>query len=78
VKANTVRTFRYQQILAQSFFRMPGTAKCPQENSGLTLGYCLALLVAVLTSYYAYSYDMTLLIIPPLLPIFSLSGGFLD
>jgi hypothetical protein len=41
---------------------------------GLALGYCLALLVAILTSYYAYSYDMTLLIIPLLL----LSGGFLD
>jgi hypothetical protein len=32
------------------------------------------LLVAILTSYYAYSYDMTLLIIPLLL----LGGGFLD
>jgi len=41
---------------------------------GLGLGYCLALLVAILTSYYAYSYDMTLLIIPLLL----LGGGFLD
>src|SRR5450759_507933 len=42
--------------------------------AGLALGYCLALLVAILTSYYAYSYDMTLLIIPLLL----LGGGFLD
>lgn len=41
---------------------------------GLALGYSLALLVAILTSYYAYSYDMTLLIIPLLL----LGGGFLD
>jgi hypothetical protein len=41
---------------------------------GLALGYCLALLTAILTSYYAYSYDMTLLIIPLLL----LGGGFLD
>ena len=41
---------------------------------GLALGYCLALLVAILTSYYAYSYDMTLLIVPLLL----LGGGFLD
>jgi hypothetical protein len=41
---------------------------------GLALGYCLTLLVAILTSYYAYSYDMTLLIIPLLL----LGGGFLD
>jgi hypothetical protein len=40
---------------------------------GLALGYCLALLVAILTSYYAYSYDMTLLIVPLLL----LGGGFL-
>jgi hypothetical protein len=42
--------------------------------SGLALGYCLAVLVDILTSYYAYSYDMTLLIIPLLL----LGGGFLD
>jgi Glycosyltransferase family 87 len=42
--------------------------------AGLASGYCLALLVAILTSYYAYSYDMTLLIIPLLL----LGGGFLD
>jgi len=41
---------------------------------GLGLGYCLALLVAILTSYYARSYDMTLLIIPLLL----LGGGFLE
>ena len=41
---------------------------------GLALGYCLVLVVAILTSYYAYSYDMTLLIIPLLL----LGGGFLD
>jgi hypothetical protein len=41
---------------------------------GLGLGYCLALLVAILTSYYARSYDMTLLIVPLLL----LGGGFLD
>jgi hypothetical protein len=42
--------------------------------SGLGLGYCLALLVTILTSYYAYSYDMTMLIVPLLL----LGGGFLD
>jgi Glycosyltransferase family 87 len=42
--------------------------------SGLALGYCLVLLVAILTSYYARSYDMTLLIIPLLL----LGGGFLE
>jgi Glycosyltransferase family 87 len=41
---------------------------------GLASGYCLALLVAILTSYYAYIYDMTLLVIPLLL----LGGGFLD
>jgi len=41
---------------------------------GLASGYCLALLAAILTSYYAYSYDMTLLIIPLLL----LGGGFLE
>jgi hypothetical protein len=41
---------------------------------GLALGYCLTLLAAILTSYYVYSYDMTLLIIPLLL----LSGPFLD
>ena len=41
---------------------------------GLGLGYCLALLVAILTSYYARSYDMTLVIIPLLL----LGGEFLD
>jgi glycosyl transferase family 87 len=40
---------------------------------GLALGYCLTLLAAILTSYYVYSYDMTLLIIPLLL----LSGPFL-
>jgi len=40
---------------------------------GLALGYCLSLLVAIVTSYYVYSYDMTLLIIPLLL----LSGPFL-
>jgi hypothetical protein len=42
--------------------------------SGLALGYCLVLLVAILTSYYSRSYDMTLLIIPLLL----LGGGFLE
>jgi hypothetical protein len=41
---------------------------------GLAAGYCLALLVAILTSYYAYIYDMTLLIIPLVL----FGGGFLD
>jgi len=41
---------------------------------GLAVGYCLALLTTLLTSYYARSYDMTLLIIPLLL----LGGGFLD
>ncbi|MGA2200462.1 MAG: glycosyltransferase family 87 protein [Terriglobales bacterium] len=44
------------------------------DFSGLALGYCLALLIAILTSYYAYTYDMTLLIVPLLL----LGGGFLD
>jgi glycosyl transferase family 87 len=42
--------------------------------AGLASGYCLALLVAILTSYYAYIYDMTLLIIPLVL----FGGGFLD
>ena len=42
--------------------------------AGLVLGYCLALLAAILTSYYAYSYDMAMLIVPLCL----LSGGFLD
>jgi hypothetical protein len=42
--------------------------------TGLALGYCLALLVAILTSYYARSYDMTLLVVPLLL----LGGKFLD
>ena len=42
--------------------------------SGLALGYCLSLLVAILTSYYVYSYDMALLIVPLLL----LGGKFLD
>jgi len=42
--------------------------------AGLALGYCLALLTAILTSFYAYSYDMNMLIIPLLL----LGGGFLD
>ena len=49
----------------------------PRINTGfpgVALGYCLALLVAILTSYYAYTYDMTLLVIPLLL----LGGGFLD
>lgn len=41
---------------------------------GLALGYCLALLSAILTSYYARIYDMTLLIVP----LFLLGGGFLD
>jgi hypothetical protein len=40
---------------------------------GVTLGLSLALVVAILTSYYAYSYDITLLLIPILL----LGGGFL-
>jgi len=42
--------------------------------AGLASGYCLALLVAILSSYYAYIYDMTLLIIPLVL----FGGGFLD
>ena len=49
----------------------------PLMNAGfptLALGYCLTLLVAILTSYYARSYDMVLLIIPLLL----LGGEFLD
>jgi hypothetical protein len=41
---------------------------------GLALGYCLALVVAILTSYYCRSYDMTVLIVPLLL----LGGGFLE
>ena len=44
------------------------------DYSGLALGFCLALPVAILTSYYAYSYDMTLLVLPLLL----LGGEFLD
>ena len=44
------------------------------RSSGLELRYCLALPVAIVTSYYTYSYDMTLLIIPLLL----LGGGFLE
>jgi hypothetical protein len=49
----------------------------PRINTGfpgLALGYCLVLLVAILTSYYAYTYDMTVLVIPLLL----LGGEFLD
>jgi hypothetical protein len=49
----------------------------PRMNAGfpgLAMGYCLALLVAIMASYYARSYDMTLLIVPLLL----LGGGFLD
>ena len=42
--------------------------------TGLALGYCLALLTAILTSFYAYSYDMNMLIVPLML----LGGGFLD
>jgi hypothetical protein len=42
--------------------------------AGLALGYCLALLVAILTSYYCRSYDMAVLIVPLLL----LGGGFLE
>lgn len=41
---------------------------------GLALGYCLALPVAILTSYYAYTYDMTLLVVPLLL----LGGALID
>lgn len=41
---------------------------------GLALGYCLALVVAILTSYYAYPYDMTLLVIPLVL----LGGEFIN
>jgi hypothetical protein len=44
------------------------------DYAGLALGYCLSLVVVILTSYYVYSYDMTLLIIPLLL----LGGRFLD
>jgi hypothetical protein len=57
-------------VMAARFWRAVVSTGFP----GLALGYCLALLVAILTSYYAYSYDMTLLAIPLLL----LSGGFLD
>jgi hypothetical protein len=42
--------------------------------TGLALGYCLALAVTLLTSYYAYSYDMTLMVVPALL----LGGKFLE
>jgi Glycosyltransferase family 87 len=42
--------------------------------TGLALGYCLALAVALLTSYYAYSYDITLMAVPALL----LGGKFLE
>jgi glycosyl transferase family 87 len=35
--------------------------------TGLTLGYSLAIVMTILTSYYAYSYDMTLLLVPLLL-----------
>jgi len=42
--------------------------------TGLAPGYCLALLSAILTSFYAYSYDMTMLIVPLLL----LGGRFWD
>jgi hypothetical protein len=42
--------------------------------SGFELGYCMALPVAILTSYYTYSYDMALLVVPLLL----LGGGFLE
>ena len=34
---------------------------------GLAFGYCLTLFVAILTSYYALSYDLTLLVVPLLL-----------
>jgi glycosyl transferase family 87 len=40
---------------------------------GFALGYSLALIVTILTSYYAYSYDMTLMLVPTLL----FSGSFL-
>jgi hypothetical protein len=49
----------------------------PIINSGFTgfaLGYFLVLLTAIMTSFYAYSYDMTMLIVP----LFLLGGGFLD
>ncbi|MGB6632488.1 MAG: hypothetical protein WBE52_14715, partial [Terriglobales bacterium] len=57
-------------VLTARFWRPFASTGFP----GLALGYCLALLVAILTSYYAYSYDMTLLIVPLLL----LGGGYLD
>ena len=41
---------------------------------GLALGYSLALVVSILTSYYAYCYDLTLLLIPVVL----LGGEFLQ
>jgi hypothetical protein len=34
------------------------------EFSALAHGYSLAIVTAILTSYYAYSYDMTLLLVP--------------
>jgi hypothetical protein len=42
--------------------------------TGLGLGYCLALLITIVTNYYSLTYDMTLLIIPLLL----LGGGFIE
>jgi hypothetical protein len=45
-----------------------------QEANGVALGYCLSLVVSILISYYAYLYDMTLLVIPVLL----LSANFLN
>jgi Glycosyltransferase family 87 len=44
------------------------------DASGFAVGYCLALAVSILTSYYAYAYDIALLIVP----LFLLSGPFLD
>ncbi len=61
-------------VLTARLWRPLGRSRANDSYTGLALGYCLALPVAILTSYYAYSYDMTLLIIPLLL----LGGGFLD
>jgi hypothetical protein len=45
-----------------------------RQTVALGLAYSLVLIVAILTSYYAYSYDLTVLLIPVLL----LGGGFLE
>jgi len=61
-------------LTARLWGRLMNTGFANNGFGGVELGYCLALPVTILTSYYAYSYDMTLLAIPLLL----LGGGFLD